>query len=80
MLLPSGNPFKCHEEILSLQSIIPLKRYDIFPPDDWGMLRRSRYVQISINNGTFLGICLLFIPPLALLQKNRQASDWVGVR
>ena len=24
MLLPSGNPFKCHEEVLFLQSIIPL--------------------------------------------------------
>ena len=40
MLLPSGNPFKCHEEVLSLQSMIPPKRFDIFPPD-WGMLRRS---------------------------------------
>ena len=31
MLPPSGNPFKCHEEVLSLQSIIPPKRFDIFP-------------------------------------------------
>ena len=45
MLLPSGNPFKCHEEVLYLQPMIPPKRFDIFPPD-WGMLRRSRRVQI----------------------------------
>ena len=46
MFLPSsGNPFKCHEEVLYLQSMIPPKRFDIFP-SDWGMLRRSRCVQI----------------------------------
>ena len=37
MLLPSGN----HGEILSLQPMIPPKRFGIFPPD-WGMLIRSR--------------------------------------
>ena len=48
MLLPSGNPFKCHEEVLYyLQPMIPPKRFDIFPPD-WGMLRRSRRVQIVL--------------------------------
>ena len=31
MLLPSGNPFNCHEEVLYLQSMIPPKRFDIFP-------------------------------------------------
>ena len=31
MLLPSGNPFKCHEEVLYLQPMIPPKRFDIFP-------------------------------------------------
>ena len=36
----SGNPFKCHAEVLYLQPTIPPKRFDIFPPD-WGMLRRS---------------------------------------
>ena len=24
-------------------------------------------------------VCLMFIPPPALLQKNKQASDWLGV-
>ena len=27
---------KCHEEVLSLQTMIPPKRFDIFPPD-WGI-------------------------------------------
>ena len=31
MLLPYGNPFKCHEEVMYLQPIIPPKRFDIFP-------------------------------------------------
>ena len=31
MLLPSGNPFKCHEEVLYFQLLIPPKRFDIFP-------------------------------------------------
>ena len=48
MLLPSGNPFKCHEEILSLQPMIPPKRFDFFSLLDSGMLRRSRCVQIFI--------------------------------
>ena len=29
MLLPSGNPFKCHEEVLYLQPMIPPKRFDM---------------------------------------------------
>ena len=45
MLLPSGNPFKCHQEVLYLQSLIPPKRFDISPPG-WGMLSRSRRVLI----------------------------------
>ena len=32
MLFASGNPFKCHEEGLYLQPLIPPKRFDIFPP------------------------------------------------
>ena len=47
MLLPSGNPFKCHEEVLYFQLLIPPKRFDIFPPD-WGMLRRARCIQIFL--------------------------------
>ena len=33
--IPLGNPFKCHEEVLYLQSMILPKRFDIFHPD-WG--------------------------------------------
>ena len=53
MLLPSsGNPFKCHEEILSMQPMIPPKRFDIFPPD-WRMLRKFRWVlQIFLETVT----------------------------
>ena len=43
----SRNPFKCHEEVLYLQPMIPPKRFDISPPD-WGMLRRSRRVLIFL--------------------------------
>ena len=46
-LLPLVNPFKCHEGVLYLQPMIPSKRFDIFHTD-WGMLRRSRYVQIFL--------------------------------
>ena len=28
----SGNLFKCHEEVLYLQPLIPPKRFDIFSP------------------------------------------------
>ena len=49
LLIPSGNPFECHEEGLYLQPMIPPKRFDIFPPD-WWMLSRSRCVQIFLLN------------------------------
>ena len=32
MLFPSGNPSRYHEEVSSLQSMIPPKRFDTFPP------------------------------------------------
>ena len=32
MLSAWGNLFKCHEEVLYLQPLIPPKRFDIFPP------------------------------------------------
>ena len=36
MLLPSGNPFECHEEVLYFQLLIPPKRFDIFLPQTGG--------------------------------------------
>ena len=32
MLLPLGNPIKCHEDVLSLQPMIPPKRLTYFSP------------------------------------------------
>ena len=32
MLLQSGNPFKCHEEVLYLPPMMPPKHFDISPP------------------------------------------------
>ena len=49
MLFPSGNSFKCHEEVLYLQSLIQPKRFNISPPSNWGMLRRSRCVLIFLE-------------------------------
>ena len=46
-LSASGNLFKCHEEVLYLQPLIPPKRFDFFPPNR-GMLRRSRCVLIFL--------------------------------
>ena len=36
------------KEVLSLQPMIPPKHFNISPPD-WGMLRRSRCVQIMLQ-------------------------------
>ena len=36
-----------YPRVLYLQPMIPPKRFDIFPPD-WGILRRSRCVQIFL--------------------------------
>ena len=51
LLPPSGNPFKCHEEVLYLPPMIPPKRFDISPPD-WVVLRRSRCAQIFLYTTT----------------------------
>ena len=42
--------YKRHEEVLYyLQPVIPpTKRFDIFSPDCWGMLRMSKCVQIFL--------------------------------
>ena len=36
-------------KILPLQPMIPPKRFDISPHPDWGMLRRSKCVQIFLS-------------------------------
>ena len=52
-------------------SLIAPKRFDIFPPD-WGMLRRSRRVQILLN--PFGTIGLVYIPQVvyAYFVSNRR--------
>ena len=63
MLLTSGNPFKCHEEVLHLQPMVPPKRFDISPPA-WGMLRRSRCVQIFLQiQYTSSARCIRYVEP-----------------
>ena len=62
VLFPSGNPFKCHQEVLYLQPLIPPKRFDIFPPPNWGMLRRSRCVLIFLKKKTPLENVLTIFP------------------
>ena len=51
MLLPSGNnPFKCHEEVLYLQPMIPpTKRFDISPPDDGGCSEGLDAFRLYLN-------------------------------
>ena len=44
VLLPSGNPIKCHEGILPFQPMFLPKRFVIFSPV-WGMLKRLRCVR-----------------------------------
>ena len=61
-LLPSGNPFKCHAEVLYLQPMIPPKRFDIFSPLAEGCsLRRSRCVQTCLYNSPLLLLIVLYL-------------------
>ena len=43
-----------------LQPMVPPKRFDISPPD-WGMLRRSRCVQIFLQTFTVIVVVLLTV-------------------
>ena len=63
MSLPSRNSIKYHEDILSLQSMIPPKRSDIFHPN-WRMLRgldasRSFFKEVSPRETPPFPPCLL---------------------
>ena len=49
MLLPSGNPFKCHEEVLYFQLLIPPKRFDIFSPRLGDAQKVQVHSDFSIN-------------------------------
>ena len=54
--VPSGNPIKCHEEVLSSQPNIcsQFNVLTVFPPD-WVILRRSRCVPIFLGKQTKTG-------------------------
>ena len=63
--------------VLYLQSMIPPKRFDIFPPD-WGMLRRSRCVQIfletSLSRQCLERRCvLIFLADCVLKEESERA-------
>ena len=49
MLLPSGNPFKCHEEVLYFQLLIPPERFDIFSPRLWDAQKVQVHSDFSLN-------------------------------
>ena len=85
MVIPQGNPFKCHEDVLYLHPMILPKRFAIFSPD-WGMLKRSRRVlfffiqQHSPKKEAFswkVGIEPSSTPLLGL-QGSRRPSGLVG--
>ena len=72
MLLPSENPFKCHE-VLYLQPMIPPKRFDVSPPltggcseglDAFRVLLKTTFCCCSISNKKrcFGGLNLRSIP------------------
>ena len=50
-VLPLGNPIECHEEVLSLQPIIPHLNLLTFPPTPWlgDAQKRSRCLQFSLK-------------------------------
>ena len=51
MLLPSGNPFKCHEEVLYFQLLlVPPKRFDIFSP------RLGDAQKVQVHSDFYLSI------------------------
>ena len=67
MLRPLGNLFKCHEDVLSLQPMIPPKRFDIFFP--CGMLR-SRCVSSDFSFNYVVGDVI--VRSLAYIRRSRR--------
>ena len=54
MLLPSGNPFKCHEEVLYFQLLIPPKRFDIFSPRLGDAQKVEVHSDFSLNSVCYI--------------------------
>ena len=63
-----GTRLNAMKRFLSLQPMIPPKRFDIFPPD-WGLLRRSGSVQIFNIKQQFT-LFSIFMSPCALLLRR----------
>ena len=92
LLIPSGNPFKCHGRCLVfaayLQSQLPVNVLTFFFPPNWGMLRRSRCVQIFIqttigqSSGITSTLYLLLVDPLhrhpSVLRRN--VTKWAVIQ
>ena len=88
MLLPSGNPFKCHEEVLSLQPMILPKRLDIFPPD-WGIClegldafrfffkQQPNTTVYSLRYAQFYKKCPIY--PMYNIICNTKSGTYIGV-
>ena len=71
-MLPSGNPIKCHEEVLSSQPMIPPKHFDIFSPLTGGCsegLDAFRYLLSCIYGHRVL------LPLLSKLQIQAEYGD-----
>ena len=64
MFLPWGNPFKCHEEVLYFQPMIPPKCFDVFPTLNLTSVTarvRDKKGIVSSTNMSFIGVRLSFI-------------------
>ena len=57
--------------------MIPPKRFDISHPD-WGMLRRSRCVQMFLYTVPFFAHFLKSIPVAPVAQRYHVTSDTLG--
>ena len=52
------NAFKCHEEALYLQPMMPPKGFDIFPPDGGGCSESLDAFRFFFNNTMFAKLIL----------------------
>ena len=72
MLFPSGNPFKCHEEVLYLQPLIQPKRFDIFSPLTGGCSEGLGAFSIFLKRMRSGTSWLRYRPPRALSSSSRK--------
>ena len=67
LLIPSENPIKCHEEVLSSQPMMPPKRFGISPPltggcseglDAFRFFFKYKYVRAD---SSVVCVCVVFL-------------------